>query len=256
MSRHRTRFFIDSSHVNENRAVISGSDAIHIVKVLRLKAGDVVRVICGGVSHIARIDKASPDAVECLLLKDEAGRWMGRVKVTLAQALPKGKCMDQIVRKSTELGVARVVPLETERCVSRLNGDKAEQRLQRWRKIAAEAAKQCSRMTIPEIKPLQTLPEFLLNGTARGLKLMLYEEEKRVGLRHILSGDKKADTVNLLVGAEGGFSPEEVENARRSGYTTVSMGPRILRTDTASLALLSVVMYELEEMEPFAFNLR
>ncbi len=250
MSRHRTRFFIDSSHVNDHRAVISGSDAIHIVKVLRLKTGDVVRVVCGGISHMARIDKASPDAVECLLLKDEAGRRIGRVKVTLAQALPKGKSMDQIVRKSTELGAAKVVPLETERCVSRLRSDKAEQRLQRWRKIAAEAAKQCSRMTIPEITAVQTLPEFLLNCTDTGLKLMLYEEEEKIGLRHILPGNKNADTVNVLVGAEGGFSPKEVESARRNGYTTVSMGPRILRTDTASLALLSVLMYELEEMEP------
>ena len=233
------------------RFIISGTDARHIVRVLRLGPGDTLRVVTGeGRSHLARIEKASQDAVECSIISAEKGIPARGVAVTLVQAVPKGKAMEPIIRKATELGVATIVPLETERCVSRLKGDKAGQRLQRWRKIAAEAAKQCSRFTIPEVTSIKTLPELLQDHGETGLKIMLYEEEKTNSLRQALSGAKGAGQVNILVGAEGGFSPQEVETARGGGYITVSLGPRILRTDTASLALLSILMYELEDLEP------
>lgn len=257
MSRHRTQFFLDSSHIEPAGGVvtITGSDARHIVKVLRLGPGDAVRVVTpDGRTHLARIESAAPDAVECSLVSAEREAQPGGVEVTLAQAIPKGRSMEAIIRKATELGVAAIVPLQTERCVSRPKEEEARQKLLRWRKIAVEAAKQSSRSTVPEVTPVKLIPQFLQDHPDADLKLILYEEEKTVSLKQALSTGESsihpAAKVNVIIGAEGGFSPQEVETARQNGYITVSLGPRILRTDTASLALLSILMYGLNELEP------
>lgn len=258
MSRHRTQFFLDSSDIEPAGGVvtITGSDARHIVKVLRLKVGDTVRVVTpDGRTHLTRIERADPDAVECSLQSTEREAQLHSVEVTLAQAIPKGKLMEAIIRKATELGVAAIVPLQTERCVSRPKEEEGRQKLLRWRKIAAEAAKQSSRSTVPEVTPVKLIPQFLQDHPSADLKLILYEEEKAVSLKHALSEGRgescirPAAKVNVLIGAEGGFSPQEVETVRQNGYISVSLGPRILRADTASLALLSILMYELEELE-------
>jgi 16S rRNA (uracil1498-N3)-methyltransferase len=251
MSRYRRRFFIDPSNINGDRITIYGSDAGHITRVLQLGPGDTIRLIDSGrSSHIALIEKASPEAVECVLTSDEKIAGADHTEVMLEQAIPKGRTMELIIRKATELGVSGVTPVKTERCVSLLSGEKAEQKLHRWRKVAAEAAKQCSRFTIPQVTPVKTFPELLHEGAEAELKIMLYEEEGNTSLRRALADVRRASGVNVLVGAEGGFTSQEAEEARAGGYITVSMGPRILRTDTASLALLAILIYELGAMEP------
>jgi 16S rRNA (uracil1498-N3)-methyltransferase len=170
--------------------------------------------------------------------------------MVLAQAVPKGSAMDSIIRRATELGAGAVVPIQAERSVSLLKGNRGLQKLERWRRTARQAAQQSSRLTVPRIEPVQSLSRFLQGSAQADVKIMLHQEEKAMGLSRVLSGIKGAEKANLLVGPEGGFTPREVEEAREDGYSVVSLGARILRTETASLALLSILMYEMGEMEP------
>lgn len=237
------RFFIDSPPA-DGKAVVTGEDARHIVKALRMKPGEGL-VLCDGAGqdYACTLVEAAPDAAVCRVERAEASRGEPDVAVTLYMGLPKGDKMDFIVQKAVELGAAKIVPFLAERSVSRPDQKTLRKKCERWRKIAREAAMQCGRGRVPVVGEPVTQAQAAQEAAACDAPLFLYEEERENGIRAALCG-KSPRSVALMVGPEGGFAPGEADAARKAGMQSVSLGPRILRCETAPLAALSAVMYE------------
>jgi 16S rRNA (uracil1498-N3)-methyltransferase len=227
------RFFVAQDQI----PVISGSDVHHIKNVLRMKAGDPLELLDGtGQIYSAKISEIKKDKVICDLVSSKHEEKELKVKVTLAQCLPKAKKMDLVVQKCTELGVHEIIPALSERSIS-----KAEKQ-ERWKKIAREAAEQSGRSTIPEILPLTKFEEVLKIKEKFDLALIPWELEKETSLKKVLT-NYQTNRLLILIGPEGGFSRSEIELARSAGFIPVSLGPAILRTETAGMAMLAMINY-------------
>lgn len=238
------RFFVDSSLKNDNHVVITGDDVTHISKVLRLRHNDEITV-CDpdGIDCLCRIEMVEKDSVTAQIVSRVPSLTEPPVKITLFQGVPKGDKLDTVVQKCVELGAMRVVPVAMKRSVAIIK-DK-EKKQQRLQKIALEAAKQCNRAIVPQIDAVMTFDEAIGCSSDFDLKLLPYEAEKSTGMKEALKGSADAKNICIFIGPEGGFDESEVEKARSSGFETVSMGPRIMRTETAPLAAITAVMYEL-----------
>ncbi|MBC8014959.1 MAG: 16S rRNA (uracil(1498)-N(3))-methyltransferase [Sporomusaceae bacterium] len=236
------RFFIDSSLQAEMS--IQGQDAHHISKVLRLQVGDGIIVVApDGSAGTVQISDISIDKVMLVLQETIAEEKEAPVDVYLAQGLPKSDKMDYIVQKAVELGIKGICPMEAEHCVVQYDEAKKKARCQRWQKVAVEAAKQCGRTVVPVIEPISGLAAILAAVDADTIVIMLYEGQAAQGLKQTLA-EHKAKKYILLVGPEGGFSAKEVTLCQNHGACIVTLGPRILRTETAALAGVAMVMYE------------
>lgn len=236
------RFFIDSPLQAEMS--IQGQDAHHISKVLRLQVGDGIIVVApDGSAGTAQISDISIDKVMLVLQETIAEQKEAPVDVYLAQGLPKSDKMDYIVQKAVELGIKGIYPMAAEHCVVQYDETKKKARCQRWQKIAVEAAKQCGRTVVPVIEPIAGLAAILSAVDADTVVIMLYEGQAAQGLKQTLA-EHKAKKYILLIGPEGGFSDKEVALCQKHGAHIVTLGPRILRTETAALAGVAMVMYE------------
>ncbi len=237
------RFFIQARPA-DGRLLICGEDAHHIVRVLRMKAGDEVTLCdCAGTDYDCVIEEAQTDRVCCRVRSESASAGEPDIEATLYMALPKADKLELIIQKSVELGVSRIVPFVSARCVSRPEGKGLRKKQERWQRIAAEAAKQCGRGRIPEVAGAAPFREAVAQAARAGTALFFYECEREASLRSVISGGALS-TVSLMVGPEGGFSLEEVGQAQKGGLKSVSLGRRILRCETAPLAALAAVMYE------------
>lgn len=237
------RFFIDTPLTET--ITITHADARHIAAVLRLTAGTILLVSDPeGKSGKAEIIAATPDAVSLKLLEYVNDSTEPPLNVWLAQGLAKGEKMDLIVQKAVELGVYGIIPVITEHAVVRYDAAKQADKVARWQRIAREAAKQCRRNYVPQVYPIAGLeavvthPEF-----AAATKIMLYEGQASQGIKQVLT-EKASQAYIIMIGPEGGFSPAEVELCQKHNGKVVTMGPRIMRTETAAIAALATVMYE------------
>ncbi len=236
------RFFIAGELAGE--VAITGPDARHIGRVLRLGTGDEIIVVdAAGRAGRAAITAVTADTVRASVRETLAAGHEPPVSVWLAQGLPKGDKLEYIVQKAVELGAAGVIPLACDNCTVRYDAAKQGSRRERWRKIAAEAAKQCGRGAMPAVAEVATLAAALAGAGEDTAVIMLYEGAGGEPLRDILAG-RAATSYLLLVGPEGGFNPAEAELCRRHGASVATLGPRILRTETAALAALAIVLYE------------
>lgn len=238
------RFFIDGSPCGE-RFTLTGEDAHHLVKVLRMKPGESL-TLCDSAGHdyLCTLEEAAKDAAVCRVEGIEpSGEPTARV--TLYMALPKGDKMDFIVQKAVELGAAEIVPFLAARSVSRPDAKTLQKKCERWRKIAREAAMQSGRGLIPAVGEPVSHAQAAVAAARCDAALFLYENERETGIRQAIGG-KSPRTVALMIGPEGGFAPEEAEASVKAGMQSVSLGPRILRCETAPLAALAAVMYETE----------
>ena len=236
------RFFTDD--IAEQSATITGDDAHHISRVLRMKAGDALS-LCDGAGHEydATISSISPDAITCALGERRESAAESPVHVTLFQCLPKTGKMELIVQKCTELGVFAVVPVVSARCVVVPNKDYDKKR-ERYNRVALEAAKQSRRGIIPTVLPLIELKK--IDVKAFDLFLVAYEDENNISLKQALRAVKSPQSIALLIGPEGGLEEGEVAQLVKAGAKSVSLGPRILRTETAGMAMLAQTLYEVE----------
>jgi len=214
--------------------------------VLRLKEGDNLTLFDGvGHEHKAVIKGFSPRAVHLEVISREDIR-LPETGITLAQSLPKGSKMEFIIQKATELGVSRIVPFISSRSIPRLSGDRAAGKAKRWRKVAVEASRQCGRGDVPEVSEIVSFNEMLRAADGDTLRIILWEGETEKGIREILTDERYAGANGfcIVIGPEGGFSWEEIEKAQQEGFLSVSLGRLILRTETAPLAVLSILQYE------------
>lgn len=238
------RFFSDN--VNENDIVLSGENARHIGRSLRMRPGEAVTVCCGGIDYDCEIRQITEDCVFLDLLEKHPCYAEPTVDVTLFQAVPKLDKLEYIIQKSTELGVTRVVPVLTRRCISRPNDKDFAKKLPRLSKIAEEAAKQSGRGIIPEISPIVTYRQCLEMMKTLDKSVILYEGEGGKPFGDVdVQGIK---TAGILIGSEGGFDAAEVEEAAAAGAERIWLGKRILRCETAPISALTILMFLTKNM--------
>lgn len=237
------RFFVDPAHINDSLVRITGPDVVHITRVLRLGRGSTVVVLDGrGKSYEAEIQSPGRDEVVCRIKEELLTAPPCPVRVTLAQGIPKGDKMDIIIQKGTELGVSRVIPLICHRSVVKLDANRMRRKGERWQRIAMEAAKQCRRPDVPEVGEALDLGRLLACLPEKCLALIPWEEERQVSLKDVLEKNNAGEEIYVFIGPEGGFTPGEIEQAQASGVRPVTLGPRILRTETAGMAVLAMVL--------------
>lgn len=237
------RFFISSDQIFSSHIAVIGEDVRHIVTVLRMKTGDELLLCDGqGTEYLARISGLTRTEVKADIVS-QRNRGIATPRITLGQGLPKSDKMDFIVQKTTELGVASVVPLITERTIVKIR-DEAK-RIVRWQKIAREAAMQSSRADIPLIGPIRSFHDFLMTHDPGPMTLSLLPwEEAATPIKKVLRDATGVKSIIVLIGPEGGFSKDEAASAQHKGFHLVSLGRTILRTETAALAALSMIGYE------------
>ncbi|AQS59908.1 16S rRNA (uracil(1498)-N(3))-methyltransferase [Desulforamulus ferrireducens] len=243
------RFFVPPQQIQDDKASITGSDVKHIRTVLRMVPGDRLTLLDGrGMVYQAEICDINKEEVLCRILSSETGAGEPTLKVSLVQGLPKGDKMESIIQKCTELGVHRIIPLAAARSVVKLEGKKVAERQERWQRVALEAAKQCRRPSVPEVQRLSNWEEILNSLPADALLIMPWEEENSQSLRSLLQRVEKPTEVYLFIGPEGGFEQAEVTVVRERGCHLVTLGERILRTETAGPAVLTMVLYHFAEL--------
>ena len=237
----KRRFFL--STLLSQQVTMDGNEAHHLLHVLRQKVGDeVVIVDIAGQAAIATITSIDQGKAMLTVLERLSEAREAPITVVLAQGLTKSDKMDYIVQKSTELGITAVIPMAADESVVKYDITKQQSRQRRWQKIASEAAKQCHRNTIPDIGDVQMLEQVLEDAKADTNIMMFYEGDTPLGIKQALT-DSRPGSYLIIVGPEGGFSAREVALAKAKGVQLVTMGPRILRTETAAIAAVSIVMY-------------
>lgn len=245
------RFFTEPENINENTAVIL-EDASHITKVLRMNSGDEILIFDGtGYEYLASLTLVDKDRCVAEIISSSFSKQEPEIKVTIYQGIPKSDKMEGIIQKSVELGVHSIVPVQMDRCVSKLDGGKKQaEKLKRWNKISVEAAKQCGRGILPQVEEPLSFKEAISKMTKSGLAIMPYEVlagEDNSTLKNILSSTDEKE-FSVIIGPEGGFSNGEAAIAKENGIHLVGLGPRILRTETVSSAILAIIMYEKNQM--------
>ncbi|MGD0917055.1 MAG: 16S rRNA (uracil(1498)-N(3))-methyltransferase [Thermodesulfobacteriota bacterium] len=238
------RFYVPHPWIEKGMLRIEGDEVRHIRKVLRLKAGDEVVVFDGSAKEYeGTIVKEGSNAVVIAVQNVLSSESESPLEIVLAQSLLKGEKMDYLIQKATELGVNRIIPFYSSRTIPLLEESRRLKRYHRWKRIAVEASKQCGRGVVPKIEPLQDYLSMVQTANQDSLRLILWEKEG-ARLRDVLMGSKDKKRIFFVVGPEGGLTQEEVEHAQREGFIYVNLGRRILRSETSSLCLLSILQYE------------
>lgn len=234
------------TELGQNVFWLRGEEREHLVRVLRLASGDkIVGFDNSGGEWLAEIAKIEDKSVTCRILQEGYPEVEAKAVVYLVVGLAKGEKMDWVVQKGTELGMAGLIPLRAKRSVLRLEGSKAAERVERWQKIAAEAAKQSHRVKEPVVQAVSDWAELPAELPPDTVWLMPYEEEKTSHLREVLEGLEQGCPIAILIGPEGGFDPAEVALAQETlAAQSVSLGLRILRAETAALAALTMVLFQ------------
>lgn len=243
------RFFVEPSQIGEKEIVITGPDVNHIRNVLRMRAGEELLAADGQGSEYRCILRELQDSeIRAEICRKLSGSAELPSRITLFQGLPKSDKMDLIIQKCVELGVFRIVPVTTKRTVVKLDAKKEESRRKRWTAVSESAAKQSGRGIIPEISGVQSFREAVEEAGELDVCLIPYEKaENMARTREILSGIPAGASIGVFIGPEGGFEEEEVRETMEAGARPITLGRRILRTETAGMAVLAMLGYLLEE---------
>ena len=241
------RFFVDREKIEESRIIIDGADAHHIARSLRMAEGDRV-VVCDGLGKEYRctLTRIRDEECICEINEEMNSGTESPISITLCMAYPKGDKLETVIQKAVELGADRIIPFESSRCIKRPKVEKAEKQTARLSRIAEEAAKQCGRAKIPTVTAPMSYQAMLCEAKKSELSLFCYENENGLTIKNALVGKKMPSCITVIVGSEGGFSPEEAEAATKAGCISVTLGNRILRCETAPDYALSAISYEYE----------
>ena len=244
------KFFVPKENILNDKIIISGEDVSHIKKVLRMNTGDGLTLCDGkGINYDAVIDSITDGKIECRVISENKSETEANIEVTLFQGIPKAAKTDYIIQKTTELGIVRIVPVAMSRCVAKIDNAKdAAKKQQRWQKIAQEAAKQSGRGIVPVVDipiSFDKAVEMLLQND---IYFSPYECEEQNSLKSVLTSKNNAKKIGFIIGPEGGFDLKEIEKLKEKNIPTITLGKRILRTETAGEAVLAMTMYELGDI--------
>ena len=250
------KFFVKNEQVNGSEIFIIGNDVNHIKNVLRMKVGDRFNVCDEDYSenYLAEIKDFKNEKIICEIIEKIENKAESNVEICIYQGLPKADKMELIIQKSVELGVKEIVPVEMKRSVVKLTGKDRDKKVERWQKIAEVAAKQSGRDVIPKIGSIDNVTGIAKNFKSYDLVLLCYEKEEYLHLKKAIESFKENNasesySIAVVIGPEGGIDISEVELMKQSGATVISLGNRILRTETVALYCASIIMYEFERME-------
>ena len=243
------RFFPEPGQIGEKEIVITGADVNHIRNVLRMRTEEEVLIADGrGAEYRCKLTELGENEVRAQILWKLDGNAELASAITLFQGLPKSDKMDLIVQKCVELGVNRIVPVSTKRAVVKLDAKKEQARLKRWNTISESAAKQSGRGVIPEVSGVMSFGKALEEAKKLDVLLIPYERAEHMAeTRRVMGEIRPGQSVGIFIGPEGGFEESEVEEAVAAGVKAITLGRRILRTETAGLAVMSMLSYLLEE---------
>ena len=248
-------FYTEKENIGSDKVQIYGSDVNHIKNVLRMEVGEEITVCDGeGTFFQCKLQELLSDVIVAEILEEKEAETELKVRITLFQGLPKKDKMELIIQKAVELGVDEIIPVATRFCVAKIeDGKKEKKKLERWQAISEAAAKQSGRGRIPEIKPVMTYKEALKLGSQMECCMIPYEKaEGMQAFKQLLTDCGKfpaGSHIGIFIGPEGGFDEKEIEAALEAKVQPVSLGKRILRTETAGLCVLSALMLELEAVE-------
>jgi 16S rRNA (uracil1498-N3)-methyltransferase len=244
------RFFVEKKNINleNNTCIIEGEDVKHISKVLRCRIGEELEVCDNNNNeYICEITNIDKNQVELNILEKVDIQRESDLKIKVYQGLPKGPKMEMILQKLTEVGVDEIILVQTKRTVVKVDDKKEDKKLERWERIIYEAAKQSKRGKIPTLRGVLTFKEALADMKENDFNIAPYENEKTKSIKQAIKG-VNINNIGIFVGPEGGFEETEIEAIEDIGGQSVSLGPRILRTETASLVASSIVLYELSDL--------
>lgn len=242
------KFFVKNNQIENNIINILEDDVNHIINVLRLKKEDEIQVCNQDTSenYIVKITEYSKEKVSCEIIEKIESKVETNINITIYQGIPKADKMELIIQKTTEIGVKNIVPVAMERSIVKLNEKDAKKKIERWQKIAEVASKQSKRDIIPQIGNIIKISEMCDIIKEYDLFIVAYENEEQVSLKTILKENKDVKKIGILVGPEGGIDNKEIEKLKQRGAILVSLGKRILRTETAPIVIASNIIYELE----------
>ncbi len=246
------KFFVSEEQLKNDTITIKGQDVNHIKNVLRKKENDRI-TICNSSSeqdYLCEISNIEDDQIICKIMDKIDNNVESNIKVTIFQGLPKADKMELVIQKSVELGVYDITPVEMKRCVVKLKEKDKTKKIERWQKISEVASKQSGRNIIPKINQIKQLKEICDMCSQYDVLLVAYENEKDKKLKEELHELKKQNKqelkIGVLIGPEGGIDEKEIEMLQQCGAKVITLGKRILRTETVALSVLSIIMYELE----------
>lgn len=242
------QIFINNDKIKDNIICVEGDDAKHLIKVCRIKVGESIRVSTSDEeNYLCKVSKVDENLLELDIVENVATTELP-CRIKLYQAIPKGDRMETIIEKCTELGVSNIVPVEMKYCVVRLDDKKKKKKISRYQSIAESAAKQSKRSVIPGIETVMTFKEALDNSIDSDIIVVPYENKNGMqSTKDALAKIKPGMTISVFIGPEGGFSPEEIEALEKlDNSEVISLGKRILRTDTAAITSVSMIMLEVE----------
>lgn len=241
-------FFVEHKNITDTEIFLDGADVNHIKNVLRMKVGEQVLLSSGdNCDYLCEISEITDSQVRTTIINMQEKSHEMPCKVVLFQGLPKADKMELIIQKCVELGVHQIVPVAMKRCVVKLDDKKSESKVKRWNAISESAAKQSKRSIIPEVTNVYGYREALEYADTMDMVLLPYEcAEGMDGARKLISRIKPGMTVGIFIGPEGGYDLAELEMGREKGFNIMTLGPRILRTETAGMMILSVIGFAIE----------
>ncbi len=242
------RFFVNEDQINNNQVFITGIDVNHIKNVLRMKIDDKIVISNGqGREFYCIINKIDNSIVVASIVKEDIMNTELGARIYLFQGLPKSDKMELIIQKAVELGVYEIIPVETSRTIVKLDDKKEAKKLERWMGICQSAAKQSNREFVPSVTKTLSFAKAIAYASQLECNIIPYELEKTMTkTKEIIDNIHTRKSIGIFIGPEGGFDEKEIELALSNGITPISLGRRILRTETAGLSILSVIMYQLE----------
>lgn len=240
------KFFVSNNLIKDDKVFIDGENVNHIINSLRCKIGEEIEISTGdGFDYLCKIEEISKDLVIAKIIDCFGNESEPNVKITLYQGLPKAEKMELIIQKCIELGIDEIVPINTDRTIVKLAG-KEEKKLARWNKIAEAAAKQSRRGKVPKVRSVINFSQAIQQASQNNLNIIPYEKEEKNSIKNIIKGFD-GESIGIFIGPEGGFSEKEIEIAIKNNIKPITLGKRILRTETAGFITTAILLYELEE---------